>query len=63
MPPAGAPRRRAGGDDRAGEAASALGNLGYGQAQAERAVARALEELDEGAPLEDLIRAALRRVR
>lgn len=59
----GAARPAARGDARAEEACSALVNLGYGRAQAERAVAGALGELDPGAPLEDVIRAALRAVR
>jgi Holliday junction DNA helicase RuvA len=41
-------------------AASALANLGYPRAQAERAVGGALSVLGEGARLEDLIREALR---
>jgi Holliday junction DNA helicase RuvA len=62
--PATARARRAPASDAAAEeAASALVNLGYPRGHAERAVAHAREELDEAAPLEDLIRAALRRVR
>lgn len=42
------------------EAVSALVNLGYPRAQAERTLALAGEEVGEGASIEDLIRAALR---
>jgi Holliday junction DNA helicase RuvA len=56
-------RRAPAPDAVAEEAASALVNLGYPRGHAERAVAHAREELDASAPLEDLIRAALRRVR
>jgi len=57
------PRPEAGGDARAEEVGSALVNLGYSRAQAERAVERARAELPEEASLEDLVRTALRRVR
>jgi holliday junction DNA helicase RuvA len=43
------------------DAASALENLGFKPAVAAQAVARAIEELGEGAPEGDLIRVALRR--
>ncbi len=45
------------------EAVSALINLGYGASHAERAVDAAHEDLDGDASLEEVIRAALRRVR
>jgi len=64
--PARAPdaaRTAARGDGRSEEACSALVNLGYGRAQAERAVGGAQGELDPDASLEDVIRAALRTVR
>ncbi len=43
------------------DAASALENLGFKPAVAAQAVARAIEELGEGAPEGDLIRVALKR--
>ena len=46
--------------DAAAAAESALTNLGYPRAQAERAVRRALEVAPEGASLETLIKEALR---
>jgi Holliday junction DNA helicase RuvA len=56
-------RAPAAGGERLEEARSALENLGYGRAEAERAIEAAARELDAGAPLEDLLRAALRRAR
>jgi len=43
-------------------AADALRALGYGQTEAEAAVARARREVDEAASTEELVRAALRHV-
>ncbi len=45
-----------------GEAISALANLGYSAAQAERTVAEAAQELGPDPTLEALIRASLRRL-
>jgi len=44
------------------QALSALLNLGYARAQAERVVAEAAEEAGADASLESLVRAALRRL-
>jgi Holliday junction resolvasome RuvABC DNA-binding subunit len=43
-------------------AVDALRALGYGQTEAEAAVARARREVDEAAGMEELVRAALRHV-
>ncbi len=60
-PDAGHPRSRAGdGDPAADQALSALQNLGYPRPQAERLVDRARKELGPDAPLEELLRRALR---
>jgi len=61
--PDAGPAPAAPGDARVEEATSALLNLGYGRGPAERSVGLALDELDEDAPLEEVIRVALRRVR
>ena len=45
-----------------GDAVSALQNLGFKPNVATMAVARAIEELGEGAGLNDLVRIALKRV-
>lgn len=58
-----APRGPAPSDARIEEAISALVNLGWARAQAERAVEAARAELAPEAPLEEWIRAALRRAR
>jgi Holliday junction DNA helicase RuvA len=50
-------------DARLDEGRSALENLGYGRAEAERAVEAAAREIGKDAPLEQLLRAALRRAR
>jgi Holliday junction DNA helicase RuvA len=47
-------------DDASASAESALVNLGYPKAHAEKAVRRALESLPESPPLESLIKEALR---
>jgi Holliday junction DNA helicase RuvA len=47
-------------DDASASAESALVNLGYPRAHAEKAVRRALESLPESPPLESLIKEALR---
>ncbi|MCF8034518.1 MAG: Holliday junction branch migration protein RuvA [Desulfarculaceae bacterium] len=44
------------------DAASALMNLGYPEAKAKKAVEKALKEAGEGAGLEEVIKAALKRV-
>ncbi|MCB2225560.1 MAG: Holliday junction branch migration protein RuvA [Desulfarculaceae bacterium] len=44
------------------DAASALMNLGYPEAKAKKAVEKALKEAGEGAGLEEIIKAALKRV-
>jgi Holliday junction DNA helicase RuvA len=62
-PAPAAPARAAAHDERAEETTSALANLGYARAQAERAVEAARAEVPPEAPLEAWIRAALRRVR
>ena len=54
--------RAAGADDRSDQVLSALVNLGYSKAHAERVVAVAVEEAGEGAAIESLIRVALRRL-
>ncbi|SON57150.1 Holliday junction ATP-dependent DNA helicase RuvA [Hartmannibacter diazotrophicus] len=46
----------------AGDAVSALVNLGYGQLQASTAVAAAMKEAGEGAPTEKLIRLGLKEL-
>ena len=46
----------------ADDAASALMNLGYPEAKAKKAAEKALKETGEGAGLEDVIKAALKRV-
>ena len=48
------------GEDTGEATVSALLNLGYSRAQAERAVRVALEQLPDGSALEELIREALR---
>jgi Holliday junction DNA helicase RuvA len=58
--PAGVPVTPRVGDERGEEAISALLNLGYARGQAESAVGRAREAVGDEAPLEDLIREALR---
>jgi Holliday junction DNA helicase RuvA len=57
------PARSAGRDERAEETASALVNLGWARAQAERAADAARADVAPEAPLEAWIRAALRRVK
>jgi len=56
--PAGAPTPRG---DTARDAMSALGNLGFKPAEAGIAVAKAAEELGDGATLDALVRLALRK--
>jgi len=61
IPERAAPRAAEGGPAR-DQALSALLNLGYARAQAERVVAEAAEEAGADASLESLVRAALRRL-
>jgi Holliday junction DNA helicase RuvA len=61
LPPRAVPANNADVETRE-EALSALLNLGYPKAQAERVVGSAAEELGEGASIEELLRNALRRL-
>lgn len=56
------PAAPAGGNAAVGDAVSALVNLGYGRSEAHGAVVGAAGELGEDAPVEDLVRAGLRRL-
>jgi Holliday junction DNA helicase RuvA len=56
------PRTAAPGDAARGETLSALLNLGYPRAEAERALSEAVCEAGPDAPLETLVRASLRRL-
>ena len=58
--PVGVPASTPVADERGEEAISALLNLGYARGQAEAAVSQASQTAGEEAPLEDLIREALR---
>ena len=60
--PAGVPVAPPAGDERSEEAISALLNLGYTRNQVEATVGAATEALEEGAPLEDVIRESLKRL-
>jgi Holliday junction DNA helicase RuvA len=59
---AGAAGPGPGGGDPVSEALSALVNLGYPRAKAEKVVEQAAEAIGSETPVEDLIRAALRRL-